>query len=83
LVVTSVAAGALFACGRTSRARSAPGPTAARTAALAADGSIVTQNGGMDFEVASGLFGDLLSHEVTPGLQLAARRHRHVPPTRV
>ena len=75
LVVTSVAAGALFrvwpeqhraeVCARTHGG--------ANGAALAADGSIlVTQNGGMDFSHLPGVFGDLPEAvPATPGLQLA------------
>src|SRR3954470_12596698 len=75
LVVTSVAAGALFRvwpnelraelCAQTNGG--------ANGAALAADGSIlVAQNGGLDFSKLPGVFGDLPdSPRVTPGLQLA------------
>lgn len=76
LVVTSVAAGALYRV----RPEQQRAEVCARTgggangAALAADGSVlVTQNGGMDFSQLPGIFGDLPKSEpVTPGLQIAA-----------
>jgi len=75
LVVTSVAAGALFRVWpNESRAELyAQTNGGANGAALAADGSIlVTQNGGLDFSKLPGVFGNLPdSPSVTPGLQLA------------
>jgi gluconolactonase len=76
LVVTSVAAGALFRVWpKEQRAeRCAQTDGGANGAALASDGSIlVAQNGGMDFSnLPGGLFGDLPeASKVTPGLQLA------------
>jgi gluconolactonase len=75
LVVTSVAAGALFVVprGASHAERLADTGGGANGAALAADGSIlVTQNGGIDF-TATGLYDDPPPYRpVTPGLQLAA-----------
>jgi gluconolactonase len=76
VVVTSVAAGALFRVWpQENRAElCAQTDGGANGAALAADGSIlVTQNGGMDFsKLPAGLFGDLAAPTpATPGLQLA------------
>ena len=76
LVVTSVAAGALYRVWPTEQRAELYAQTdgGANGAALAADGSVlVAQNGGMDFsQLPIGLFGDLPeSPKVTPGLQLA------------
>ena len=76
LVVTSVAAGALYRVWPNEQRSEVYARTdgGANGAALAADGSIlVTQNGGMDFSMLPGdLFGDLPeSVPMTPGLQLA------------
>jgi gluconolactonase len=76
LVVTSVAAGALYRVWPSEHRaeRCAQTGGGANGAALAADGSIlVAQNGGMDFsQLPGGLFGDLpRSPTMTPGLQLA------------
>ncbi len=76
LVVTSVAAGALFRVWPNEQRAELCAQTdgGANGAALAADGSIlVAQNGGMDFSnLPGGLFGDLPeSPKMTPGLQLA------------
>jgi gluconolactonase len=76
LVVTSVAAGALYRVWPSEQRSEVCAQTngGANGAALAADGSIlVTQNGGMDFSrLPGGIFGDLPeSVPVTPGLQLA------------
>src|ERR1700690_616413 len=75
LVVTSVAAGALYRVWPDQlRAEVCAVTTGgANGAALAADGSIlVTQNGGMDFTNLPGVFGDLPeAAPATPGLQLA------------
>jgi len=76
LVVTSVAAGALYRVWPTEQRAELYAQTdgGANGAALAADGSVlIAQNGGMDFsQLPIGLFGDLPeSPKVTPGLQLA------------
>jgi gluconolactonase len=75
LVVTSVAAGALYRVwpGEQRAERFADTGGGANGAALAADGSVlVTQNGGMDLS-ATGLFDDPPPfHPSTPGLQLAS-----------
>ena len=76
LVVTSVAAGALFRVWPTEQRaeRCAQTDGGANGAALAADGSIlVAQNGGMDFsQLPVDLVGDLPeAPKTTPGLQLA------------
>jgi gluconolactonase len=75
VVVTSVAAGALFRVWpETNRVEQiADTRGGANGAALAADGSIlVTQNGGIDFSVLPGVLADLpTSVPTTPGLQLA------------
>jgi gluconolactonase len=75
LVVTSVAAGALFRVWPTEQRAELFAQTdgGANGAALASDGSIlVAQNGGMDFtKLPVGIFGDLPeSPSVPPGLQL-------------
>lgn len=76
VVVTSVAAGALFRVRPEQRIveRFAETRGGANGAALAADGSIlVTQNGGIDFTVLPGVFSSFPPFEPTaPGLQLAA-----------
>jgi gluconolactonase len=75
LVVTSVAAGALYRVRPETRRADVCADTSggANGAALAADGSIlVTQNGGMDFTNLPGNMGDLpKAVPATPGLQLA------------
>jgi gluconolactonase len=76
LVVTSVAAGALYRVWPDEQRAEVCAKTngGANGAALAADGSIlVTQNGGMDFsQLPVAIFGDLPeSPPTTPGLQLA------------
>jgi gluconolactonase len=75
LVVTSVAAGALYRVWPEDHRAEVCADTCggANGAALAADGSIlVTQNGGMDFTNLPGNMGDLpKATPTTPGLQLA------------
>jgi gluconolactonase len=76
LVVTSVAAGALFRVWPQENRAEVCAEThgGANGAALAADGSIlVTQNGGMDFSNLPGVLADKMprSQPATPGLQLA------------
>ena len=75
LVVTSVAAGALYRVWPEEHRTDVCADTSggANGAALAADGSIlVTQNGGMDFTSLPGKMGDLpKASPATPGLQLA------------
>jgi len=75
IVVTSVAAGALYRVWPEQHRAEVCAVTTggANGAALAADGSVlVTQNGGMDLTKLPGIFGDLpQAVPATPGLQLA------------